>query len=244
MQQIVTEGHRGYCAKYPENTLVSFQAALAFGVDAFEFDVWLSKDKVPVLMHDASAYRTCGVDRQMTDMTIAEIKALDAGSRFHVKFAGEKVPMLEEVLALTAAARPDFLLGVEIKEYTEECADVTVRLLNEHGITGRCFFYCFNARIIRYLKEQHGVRTMGYPDFQMRDFFDGAYQYYDDIGISMSILKSEVFPVFADKGLPMHMYCADNETDVRLSIEKGAAFITANDPTALHKVLGRSIGKA
>lgn len=243
MQRIITEGHRGYCAKYPENTLVSFQAALDFGVDAFEFDVWLSRDKVPVLMHDATAYRTCGVDKRMKDMTLRDIRALDAGSRFDLKFAGEKVPTLEEVLALVSApAPPDFMLGVEIKDYTEECADITVAMLNAHGITDRCFFYCFSAPIVRYLKQRHGVRTMGYPDFQMRDFFDGAYEYYDDIGIAMNVLKSEAFPLYAAKGLPMHMYCADNEADVRLSIEKGAAYITANDPTALHQVLGRPIG--
>ena len=46
MKNIIVEGHRGYCAKYPENTLISFKAALELGVDAFEFDVWLTADKV------------------------------------------------------------------------------------------------------------------------------------------------------------------------------------------------------
>ena len=46
------------------------------GVDAFEFDVWLSKDGVPVIMHDGNAYRTCGVDRKLNDMTLEEIQHL------------------------------------------------------------------------------------------------------------------------------------------------------------------------
>ncbi|NLB37897.1 MAG: glycerophosphodiester phosphodiesterase, partial [Clostridiales bacterium] len=46
MQRIITEGHTGYYAKYPENTLVLFQAVVEFGVDAIEFDVWLSRAKV------------------------------------------------------------------------------------------------------------------------------------------------------------------------------------------------------
>ena len=54
MKNIIVEGHRGYCAKYPENTLISFAAAMDLGVDAFEFDVWLTSDKVPVLMHTAA----------------------------------------------------------------------------------------------------------------------------------------------------------------------------------------------
>lgn len=55
MKNIIVEGHRGYCAKYPENTLISFAAAMDLGVDAFEFDVWLTSDKIPVLMHDGNA---------------------------------------------------------------------------------------------------------------------------------------------------------------------------------------------
>ena len=75
MKSIIVEGHRGYCAKYPENTIISFKAALELGVDAFEFDVWLTKDKIPVIMHDSNALRTCGVDKHLRDMTLAEVKA-------------------------------------------------------------------------------------------------------------------------------------------------------------------------
>ena len=61
MQSVIVEGHRGYCAKYPENTLLSYQKAMELGVDAMEFDVWLSKDGVPVIMHDANTRRMIGV---------------------------------------------------------------------------------------------------------------------------------------------------------------------------------------
>ena len=81
---------------------------------------------------------------------------------------------------------------------------------------------------------------MGYPDFQMGRFdHSEGYKYYEEIGLGMNIVRSEVFPIFASKGLPMHLYCADTEADVRLCIEKGADLITANDPVPLMKVLGR-----
>ena len=76
MKKIYVEGHRGYCAKYPENTLLSFEAAMELGVDAVEFDVWLTKDKTPVLMHDGNAMRTAGVNRYLRDMTLEEVKSL------------------------------------------------------------------------------------------------------------------------------------------------------------------------
>lgn len=241
MKNIVVEGHRGWCAKYPENTLISFEAALDLGVDAIEFDVWLTKDKIPVLMHDGNAYRTCGVDRNLCDMTLEEVKKLQPAyvSKFGNEFVGRgiTVPTLEELLILCKSKRPDIKLGVEIKAYTEENVDLTVALLKKYGFFDTCYFYAFNGRIIKYLDTVYGGRTMGYPDFQMGEF--DSYEHYKEIGISMSIARSEVFPIFKQKGLPMHLYCADTEEAVRFCIDQGAELITANDPIALMTVLGR-----
>ena len=238
MIMIYVEGHRGACALYPENTLLSFEKAIEMGVDAVEFDIWLSSDKAPVIMHDGNPLRTCGVNGQLREMTLAQIKQLDpcCEDRFGDTFKGKvQVPTLYELLDLVKEKRPDLKLGVEIKEYTEETVDIAVKALKEYGVFEQCWFYAFNGRIIRYLKEKYGARTMGYPDFQMKEF-DG-YDAYEEIGLSMSIVKSEVFETYPKKGMPMHLYCADTEEDVRLCIEKGASLITANDPRALLKIV-------
>ena len=243
MKNIIVEGHRGYCAKYPENTLISFEAALDLGVDAIEFDVWLTSDKVPVLMHDGNALRTCGVNKTLRDMTLEEVKELEPC--YEAKFGetykgiGVKVPTLEELLVLCKEKRPDIKLGVEIKEYTEENVDLTVELLKKYGFFDTCYFYAFNGRIIKYLKEKYNGRTMGYPDFQMKEFAPDTYSYYEEIGLALNIVKSEILPIYKAKNLPIHMYCADNEADVNYCIESGADLITANDPVPLMKVLGR-----
>ena len=243
MKNIFVEGHRGYCAKYPENTLISFEAALDLGVDAIEFDVWLTSDKVPVLMHDGNARRTCGVDRHLRDMTLTEVKELEPAytEKFGDTYKGKgvTVPTLEELLILCKEKRPDIKLGVEIKEYTEETVDLTVSLLKKYGLFDTCYFYAFNGRIIKYLKTRYNGRTMGYPDFQMGEFEPDTYSYYEEIGIAKNIVSSEIFPIYKAKNLPMHLFCADTEEDVRLFIEKGADLITANDPVPLLKVLGR-----
>lgn len=243
--RILIEGHRGYCAKYPENTLISYEAAIDLGVDCFEFDIWLSKDKVPVLMHDGNARRTCGVDRDLREMTVEEIKTLEAAykSKFGDAFVGGdvRVPTLRELCELVSRKRPGMSLGVEIKEYTEETVDISVAMLKEYGLFDNAWFYAFDAPTIKYLKTKYNARTMGYPDFQMKRFDHAeGYRYYDEIGLSMNIVKSEVFPIFAAKGLPMHMYCADTAEDVTLCVEKGASLITANDPTALMEICGRA----
>ena len=78
---------------------------------------------------------------------------------------------------------------------------------------------------------------MGYPDFQMKEF-DG-YDAYDEIGLNMNLVRSELCEFYVKKGMPVHMYCADTEEDVQLCIERGASLITANDPRPLLEILGK-----
>ena len=243
MKKILVEGHRGYAAKYPENTLISFEAAMDLGVDAIEFDVWLSAEKVPVIIHDGNCKRTCGIDSHVNNMTIAQIKTLTA--HYPEKFGNQyacmnvTIPTLEELLILRNAKRPDLLLGVEIKEYTEECVDRTVALLKKYGVFNMCFFYAFDANIIKYLYTKYNARTMGYPDFQMRNYQPDSYSYYKELGLDIKYVRSEIFPIYKAKNIPIHMYCADNEEAVKLCIKMGADLITANDPIPLLTVLGR-----
>ena len=235
--KVYVEGHRGYCAKYPENTLLSFEKAIELGCDGVEFDVWLTKDKQPVLMHDGSPLRTCGVDGHLREMTLEEVKQLDPCYRdkFGEEFAGQvKVPTLYELLELVKAKKPDLRLGVEIKEYTEENVDITIAALKEYGVFENCWFYAFNGRIISYIKQKYNGVTMGYPDFQMKEF--QGYDDYCDIGLNMQIVKSEIFHIYESKKLPMHLYCADNAEDVNLCLAKGANLITANDPVPLLEI--------
>ena len=69
-------GHRGYPDRYPENTLISIQAAVEAGAPWFEFDVQLSSDLVPYLCHDDSLKRTAGIDRLIMDMSAKELQGL------------------------------------------------------------------------------------------------------------------------------------------------------------------------
>ena len=243
MKKIITEGHRGYCAKYPENTMISFKAAIELGVDAIEFDIWLTKDKVPVLMHDGNCLRTCNENVHLRDLTLQEAKQLNAAytQKFGDQFVNEQpeVPTFEELLQYVKETKPSMLLGVEIKEYTEETVDLAVALLKKYGFFEQCWFYAFDANTIRYIKEKYNGRTMGYPDFQMRNFKPDSYSFYEEMGLNIGIVKSEILPIYLAKGMPIHMYCADTEEDVRFCIEKGADLITANDPVPLLKVLGK-----
>ena len=93
-------GHRGYPAKYPENTLAAYQASIAAGAIMIELDVMLSRDRKLVVIHDATLERTTNGRGAVADFTLAELKRLDAGSWYDEEFADQKLPQLSEVLDL------------------------------------------------------------------------------------------------------------------------------------------------
>lgn len=94
--------HRGASSEAPENTFSAIQRALQIGVDAIEIDVHLSRDGHLIVIHDANISRTTNApaDKKISEMSLAEIKTLDAGSWFSSSFANERLPTLTEVLAI------------------------------------------------------------------------------------------------------------------------------------------------
>ncbi|WP_248927708.1 glycerophosphodiester phosphodiesterase [Paenibacillus hamazuiensis] len=98
--------HRGYPRKYPENTISSFQAALDLNFSVLELDVQLTKDGVPVVIHDTTVNRTTNGKGRVIDYTFEELRKLDAGG-------GQPIPTLEEVLAL---AKGKAKVDIELKQ--------------------------------------------------------------------------------------------------------------------------------
>lgn len=97
--------HRGNSADYPENTMSAFRSAIELGADGIELDVHLSRDGVPVIIHDADVARTTSGSGDVSDFYLADLKKLDAGR-------GEHIPTFEEVALLT---RGKTKLDIEIK---------------------------------------------------------------------------------------------------------------------------------
>ena len=89
-------GHRGALGHAPENTLAGIRRAKLFGLSWVEFDVALTRDNVPVLMHDETVNRTTNGKGKLAEMTAASVRVLDAGSWKSEEFTGEHVPTLEE----------------------------------------------------------------------------------------------------------------------------------------------------
>lgn len=106
-------GHRGAAKHAPENTLAGIRAAAAQGVLWVEVDVKLTKDGVPILMHDETLDRTTSGKGRVEDFTYDQILRLDAGRWFGPAFLGERVPTLVDALDLVAGL--DMGINLEIK---------------------------------------------------------------------------------------------------------------------------------
>ncbi|ASJ08776.1 glycerophosphodiester phosphodiesterase [Thermococcus siculi] len=104
--RVLVLGHRGYSAKYPENTILAFKKAIEAGADGVELDVWLTKDGEVVVIHDETVDRTSNGNGKVKEMTLEELKSLDFGK-------GEKIPTLEEVFE---ALPEDAIINVELKD--------------------------------------------------------------------------------------------------------------------------------
>ncbi|MCB2099244.1 MAG: glycerophosphodiester phosphodiesterase [Rhodobacterales bacterium] len=92
--------HRGASAQAPENTMAAMEKAADLGAAWVEFDVKLSRDGHPVVMHDDTLRRTCGAPGAVADLTLAELSAFRAGAWFGPAFADEPIPTLEGLVAL------------------------------------------------------------------------------------------------------------------------------------------------
>lgn len=145
-------GHRGYPARFPENTLAAFEGAIQAGCDMIELDVTLTKDRKVVVIHDDTLDRTTNGRGLVREHTLAHIKQLDAGSWFDGRFAAERVPELSEVMKLTAGR---CMLNIEIKASAFEAdspADAierqVVKLVTTNGVVDRVIISSFDRRIL------------------------------------------------------------------------------------------------
>jgi glycerophosphoryl diester phosphodiesterase len=148
-------GHRGYPARYPENTLAAFTGAMDAGCDMIELDVTLTRDRRVVVIHDDTLDRTTNGSGSVRDRTVEEIRRLDAGSWFDPRFAAERVPLLDEVIALTAGR---CMLNIEIKEsafeegYPADAVEHRVaELVKTAGAMDRVIVSSFDRRILKRL---------------------------------------------------------------------------------------------
>jgi glycerophosphoryl diester phosphodiesterase len=148
--------HRGASAYCPENTLISFERAIAMGADMIEFDVQLTRDGEVVVFHDEKLTRCTNGKGRIADYTLAQLKKLDAGSWFSKEYKDAKIPTLIEALNL---CKDKIAVNVEIKTeaITEKISggieEKSMNIVEMKGMWEHVVFSSFDPRAIKHLKE-------------------------------------------------------------------------------------------
>ncbi|MCR8978364.1 glycerophosphodiester phosphodiesterase [Brevibacillus laterosporus] len=154
--------HRGWSGRAPENTMAAIKLALAEpGIQAIEVDVQLSKDGIPVLIHDFTLDRTTNGSGLVKDHTFEQLREWSAGSWFAEEFSNEQIPALEELFQ--AASQHTCRLNVELKtagNLYPLLAEKVVELVEAHELASQVCLTSFDHEIIKRVKElQPSIKT-------------------------------------------------------------------------------------
>jgi len=144
--------HRGASAECPENTLVAFRRAMELGASMIECDLQLTADGHVVVFHDWTLERTTDGTGTVRDQPLSMLRSLDAGSWKDPRYAGERVPTLEEALDATAGRVG---LNLELKSRRTEglLALSALRIVEQHAALDRVIFSSFDPRLLERLRD-------------------------------------------------------------------------------------------
>lgn len=243
---IYVAAHRGWPAKYPENTMESFRAAEAIGVDQLELDVRITKDNELVIIHDATVDRTTNGTGLVREKTLAELKALDAGSFKGEEFAGCRIPTFIEFMDFIKD-HPTMTLDVELKEYpidgrdaiAYDVCDRVLKIIDDYGFTDRVVLNTWNGKLHEYIYTKYGTKYrqhLYFPQHLMGEQTIPAYSYgycccmfQTEEGKCMA--PKEEFDRMIARGIqPWAGAGVKTEELVEEAIAKGAYLITCNNP--------------
>ena len=136
-------GHRGASAVARENTIAAFSDAIAAGADGIEFDVRLTRDGVPVIIHDNSLYRTAGLRHRIADLTWSKLQQFDAS-----------VPSLDQLFKLFESNNLGLYLEMKCDSPSEHLplAEACCRLIDEYSFRERLMIECFDLNALVVVK--------------------------------------------------------------------------------------------
>ncbi len=237
-------GHRGACALAPENTIPSFELAIEQGADAIELDVKLTADNQAVVIHDDSVDRTTDGKGIVNQLSLSEIKKLDAGNLFNQKFTGVQIPTLDEVFEHLGKR---ILIDVELTNYfstTDDLIPIVAEIVKSHQMQTQVFFSSFlpqNLDQIRQLLPHTPAALLCQGGSQ--GMLARSEKYLNTspelIHPKMSDVNQQLVKIEHDRRRRINVYTVNKDADILRMKELGVDGIFTDDPLNALKVLGR-----
>jgi glycerophosphoryl diester phosphodiesterase len=220
MTQPLIIAHRGASAVAPENTLAAFEAAIRAGADGIEFDVRLTRDGIPIIIHDETLYRTHGVRRRVADMTLNELN-------------GIRVPSLAQLFELFESN--SMLLYLELKDKQVRLAEQCCRLIEHYGVKDRVIFECFEHSALQTIKNIDSALRIA-PLFQPRASFilkKAAAIGANEIALHHRLTNKRLLEKARLTNLKVVTWTVDDPAWVKHAQEVGIDALITNNPAAL-----------
>lgn len=226
-REVIILAHRGASGYAPENTFAAFDRALHMQADGIETDVRVTADRALVLVHDERVDRTTNGHGRVADLSLAQIKALDAGSWFGPEFVGQQVPTLAEFLDAYGSRT---LLCLEIK--APEAADATLAQVRERGLLTSVQFTSFHFEVTVAIRAQSPEAIVG---FLTRRFDPAEIARVVDAGLNQicphaSTTTPELVQEAHRQGLVVRAWGVGDRAAMRQAIGAGVDGMTINWP--------------
>lgn len=227
----------------PENTLAAFELATQQGADAIELDAKLSADGHVVVIHDQTVDRTTEGSGRVKDLTLADLRQLDAGSHFDLAFKGEKIPTLEEVVEAFGSKT---FINVELTNYAslhDELPEKVAELVSRHNLARKMLFSSFNPFALRRIHRRLPEVPLGLLALPGRK---GALarSRVGEILVRYQAIHPELRDVsrpFLDRahlrGYRVHVYTCNDATTMRWLFSLGVDGLFTDDPLLAHQIL-------
>ncbi len=234
-------GHRGASAHAPENTLAAFRLARDVGADGIELDVHLTADGVPVVIHNAGVEATTNGTGRISDLTLDEVKRLDAGSHFGPAFAGERIPSLAEALG---AVGHDLLVNIELKPQPkggrslESAVGDVVRGL---GMESRVWFSSFKPYSLAAIRRAIPGVPCGLlvSPLTLTALWLAPVTPMEALHPHHTLYTGWVAALSRRLGLKSAVWTVDDPETVARVVQVGVDAVITNDPGAVLRQLGR-----
>ena len=245
LPQPIIFAHRGASAHAPENTLAAFELALAQGADGIELDVKLSADGHVVVIHDPTTDRTTGARGRVKDLSLAELRGLNAGSFYSANFSAEKIPMLEEVFE---AFGKKIFITVELTNYNtprDHLVESVCMLVKKFNVQKHVMFSSFYASNLSKARSYLPEVPCGLLAFNgllgawARSFGFAFGKYAALHPYLKDVTPQQVQRVHRLKGR-VHVWTVNAEEDMRRLFGWGVDAIFTDDPQLAVRVRGES----
>ena len=249
--------HQGGDGLWPSDTMFAFERAAEMGVDVLEMDMHSTADGVLVLMHDNTIDRTTNGTGRISELTLAEIKALDAGydwseddgQTFPYRDLGITVPTLEEVFT----AFPDYRMNIEIKQVEPSITEPFCQMIRDHQMENQVLVGSFNQEVVNEFRRVCPEVATTAGESEVITFFVLSKLFLENIyspeatalqvpesRFGLTVLSQRFIDAAHKRNLQIHPWTIDDTEEMQRMLEMGVDGIITDRPDRMMELLGRS----